>query len=154
VRLPLQPQTAHWDALQQCRLARPGDVFSADEQALYLFLFACRVPDVPLVLERVFAGNRDALFEGELRLFDEAPMLAFLDEFERRVRDRAPIDYSAQLAELEQVQPAGAMLSLPEADEAPLPVLPRQESRQAPESRPRQVTPFRMPLRQRATEEV
>lgn len=157
VKLPLWPQVAHWDALQQCRLNRPGDVYSADEEALYLFLFACRVPDVPQVLERVFAGNREALFEGELRLFDEAPMLEFLVEFERRVFDRPPVDYSAQLAELEPAQPEVPEVPEPGGQavvETPLalPLVP--EPGHAAENKPRQVTFFRLPLRQPDAEEV
>jgi cellulose biosynthesis protein BcsE len=54
VKLTLLPELSHVDALHSCRPSRAGDVFTADAAHLYVFLFACRLPDAHATLARIF----------------------------------------------------------------------------------------------------
>lgn len=62
VRLPILARVAHLDALQACRARRFGDIFTADHNSVYLFLFACREPDVDSTLDRLFSALVTELF--------------------------------------------------------------------------------------------
>lgn len=53
-KLPLLPQVSHLEALKSCKPRRAGDVFTADEANLYVFLFACRLPDADAALAHIF----------------------------------------------------------------------------------------------------
>ncbi|CAN7674986.1 cellulose biosynthesis protein BcsE [Trinickia sp. LjRoot230] len=53
-RLTLLPAVTHLDALKSCVPRRSGDVFTADAAHLYVFLFACRLPDANAALARIF----------------------------------------------------------------------------------------------------
>lgn len=53
-KLVLLPDVAHVDVLKRCVPRRSGDVFTADAAHVYVFLFACRLPDADVALKRVF----------------------------------------------------------------------------------------------------
>ncbi|RKP45236.1 cellulose biosynthesis protein BcsE [Trinickia fusca] len=53
-KLPLLPQVSHLEAMKSCKPRRAGDVFTADEANLYVFLFACRLPDADAALAHIF----------------------------------------------------------------------------------------------------
>ena len=102
VQLPLLPEVAHLDALAACHIGRDGDLVTADEQALWLFLFACRAPDVEGTLKRLFVLPPAALFN-QMRVRPEADSIRrALDRLRRHAVD-AVTDYSEAL---KAVQPA------------------------------------------------
>lgn len=53
-KITLLPDVAHTQALQHCAPRRAGDVATADAAHLYLFLFACRLPDADIALKHIF----------------------------------------------------------------------------------------------------
>ena len=72
VKLRLAPGLTPMDALRSCWMKRKGDCCTADEDNVYLFLFACRESNVDLTLDRQFSYPVSVLFEGqELYLVDE-----------------------------------------------------------------------------------
>ncbi len=53
-KLTLLPEVSHVDALRSCTPRRAGDVLTCDAAHIYVFLFACRMPDVDMALARIF----------------------------------------------------------------------------------------------------
>jgi cellulose biosynthesis protein BcsE len=99
VCLYLLPGTTHLDALRACRVKRPGDLFTADSQSVWMFLFACREPDVDITLDRVFSEPLAQLFEGHVRFFASADILNAIDGLESQLYASPIADYSVQLAQ-------------------------------------------------------
>ncbi|OPX53813.1 BcsE family c-di-GMP-binding protein, partial [Oceanospirillum multiglobuliferum] len=53
-KITLLPDLAHAQALTYCAPRRAGDVATADAAHLYVFLFACRLPDADVALGHIF----------------------------------------------------------------------------------------------------
>jgi cellulose biosynthesis protein BcsE len=60
-KITLLPDVAHVDALKQCAPRRTGDIVTADAANLYVFLFACRLPDADIALSHIFTAPVDHL---------------------------------------------------------------------------------------------
>jgi cellulose biosynthesis protein BcsE len=98
VCLYLLPQTTHLDALRACRVKRPGDLFTADSRSLWMFLYACREPDVDITLDRVYSEPLAQMFEGHVRFFSSADILSAINGLENQLYASPIADYSVQLA--------------------------------------------------------
>ena len=98
VRLNMLDQMPHIDALGACHTSRDGDLFTADHEAIYVFLFACREPDVELALQRVFALPLTQLFTSQATDCSESGIRAMTDQLQETLRKGVP-DYSALLAD-------------------------------------------------------
>jgi len=71
-RMTLLPGVAHAEALRQCAPRRAGDVFTADASHLYVFLFACRLPDAETALARIFKAPVGRLSDRVVYLAEDA----------------------------------------------------------------------------------
>lgn len=139
VQLPLLPEVAHLDALAACHIGRDGDLVTADEQAVWLFLFACRAPDVEATLKRLFALPPSALFN-QMRVRPEADSIRrALDRLRRHAVD-AVTDYSDALKAVQparlEVSDSGFVMLQPEGQDtlpAPLDEAPPAPPPRAPE---------------------
>jgi len=98
VRLSMLDQMPHIDALRACHTSRDGDLFTADHEAIYVFLFACREPDVELALQRVFALPLTQLFTSQATDCSAPGIRAMTDQLQETLRKGVP-DYSALLAD-------------------------------------------------------
>ncbi len=97
VRLPILARVAHLDALQACRARRFGDIFTADHNSVYLFLFACREPDVDSTLDRLFSAPVTELFSFHIIEPTVELIWETLGQL-RRDNESSPMpDYSAML---------------------------------------------------------
>lgn len=67
IRFPLRRDLPHLDALTACHPTRAGDIYSADSQHLFLFLFACPDVDISAAIDRLFSKPLGELFDGEVR---------------------------------------------------------------------------------------
>ncbi|MCX7195820.1 MAG: cellulose biosynthesis protein BcsE [Proteobacteria bacterium] len=97
VRLPILSRVAQLNALQVCQARRFGDIFTADQNSVYLFLFACREPDVSSTLDRLFSMPVTELFSSHI--IEPTPELIWetLGQL-RRDNENSPMsDYSAML---------------------------------------------------------
>jgi len=56
-KLTLLPEVAHVDVLRHCVPRRTGDVFTSDAGHVFVFLFACRMPDAPAALAGIFEAQ-------------------------------------------------------------------------------------------------
>lgn len=102
-KITLLPELGHADALRQCLPRRAGDVVTADSSNLYVFLFACRLPDADIALGHIFTTPLDHLSDRVVYMAEASIELEVkaLAEANRR----APIaDYS----DLFLTVPAGA----------------------------------------------
>ena len=96
VRLNVLPQIPHLDALRACQTSRDGDLFTADHEGIYVFLFACREPDVELALNRLFTVPMTQLFASEAMDCSEVGIRTMVDRLRESVRKGLP-DYSSFL---------------------------------------------------------
>ena len=117
VRLNVLAQIPHLDALRACHTARDGDLFTADHEAVYVFLFACREPDVDLALHRLFALPLTQLFSSEATDCSDTGIRAMTSHVQEALRKGLP-DYSALL------DPAPAATAVATAAPASMPPLP------------------------------
>jgi cellulose biosynthesis protein BcsE len=123
-KISLLPDVAHAQALTHCAPRRAGDVATADAAHLYVFLFACRLPDADIALKHIFTvpvehlSDRvvylaEASIESEVRALAEAnrrlPIADYSDVF-RIAPAREP-----QRASATPAIPAGGSSSLDEA---------------------------------------
>ncbi|MBZ0093573.1 MAG: cellulose biosynthesis protein BcsE [Sulfuricellaceae bacterium] len=113
IRLPLAPGLSPLDTLRYCLMKRPGDLCTADEESVYVFLFACRESDVGLTLDRVFRLPVPELFEGEVRYFSPETIRQAMETLTAQAADGKLTDLSPALAAATLEQPA------PEAKSAP-----------------------------------
>lgn len=67
IKLPLAIGISPLIAIRSCWMKRPGDFCTADEDSVYVFLFACRESDIDLSLDRQFAFPLQDLFGLEVR---------------------------------------------------------------------------------------
>jgi len=93
VKVRLKPNVAHVDVLRQCRPTRNGDVVTADGAHLYVFLFACRLPDAQGSLARIFRLPVDSLAEST-QLIAGAQLLPEVERLETEQRRLPNVDYS------------------------------------------------------------
>ncbi len=124
VRLNVLAQIPHLDALRACHTARDGDLFTADHEAVYVFLFACREPDVDLALHRLFALPLTQLFSSEATDCSDAGIRAMTGHLQEATRKGLP-DYSALLDRAQaaaEVTPSAPVATLP----VPSPALPTE----------------------------
>lgn len=86
VRLKPAPGLSPADALRSCWMKRRGDLCTADEENVFLFLFACRESNIDLTLDRQFAYPVSVLFEGESLFLLEEDIVRVLSDLEERTR--------------------------------------------------------------------
>lgn len=98
VRLFLLPEVTPLEALRACKPLRAGDVFTADDRSVYLFLFACWEQDADKAVERVFRMMLGELFEGQLRLPGRSAIQAEAGDLQYRAQAQALTDHGPELA--------------------------------------------------------
>jgi len=140
VRLELVSGLEPLDALRYCAPRRAGDLCTADGQAVYVFLYACREVDVRMTLERLFTLPVSELFAGESRLFGAQEILDAAAAL-GRVAAQLP-DFSAEL-ERAAAAPAVPKLSAVESAAHNGPAATRHA---APAPAVRRPLPVRRPL--------
>ena len=117
VRLDIAPQIAHITALRACKMSRDGDLVTASHSALYVFLFACREPDIEAALARLFDVPVAQLFTAQSTDCSSAGMIALLKGLDSAARQGLP-DYSSLLtpaaATAPTAQPAPTAPALPQ----------------------------------------
>jgi len=95
-RLTINPETPHIDALKACQTKRHGDIFTVDKDFLYIFLFACREPDIDATLERLIDVPLGVFFEAEVRYPTYESILTVISKIGQQ---QGLIDYSPMLVE-------------------------------------------------------
>lgn len=133
VRLPLLLETPHLDALRACKLKRPGDIFTADDRSVYLFLFACQESDIDVTLERMFSVPLAELFEGQLRFPSAELIQQETEDFQARLDNLSVTDFSALLPITAPSSPLKA-----EGDNMETPAAPESVARALDSSIPEQ----------------
>lgn len=94
LRLSMQPQVAHLDAVAACLPMRDGDLVTTDQNAMYVFMFACAEADIGQALNRLFTSAVDSLFASQTVFDTDEAMQAALNDLREAARLGLP-DYSA-----------------------------------------------------------
>ena len=97
IRLPILSRLAQLDALQACQARRFGDIFTADQHSVYLFLFACRESDVDSTLDRLFSVPVAELFSSHIIEPTPELILESVGQLQRDNENSPISDYSAML---------------------------------------------------------
>lgn len=82
VKLKVHKATKSRDVLKVCQIRRPGDICTADDKHLYIFLFGCRESDIAKALQFIFHIPAAQLFETEERNTTIDETLLALEQFE------------------------------------------------------------------------
>ncbi|HJW55473.1 MAG TPA: BcsE family c-di-GMP-binding protein [Burkholderiaceae bacterium] len=98
LRMVVASSLAPLDVLRHCDVRRAGDVCTADERHIYLFLPGCRETDVDGTLERLFGLPLGTLFAGEERFFALHAIRDLIAVLVSRQRKHPMPDLSAALA--------------------------------------------------------
>jgi cellulose biosynthesis protein BcsE len=102
VVLPLAYKLAPLDALRYCHIERDGDLYTADQGNVYLFLSACRDADVGQTLERLFRLPVSELFDGENRFLTLSDIKQAVNELALCSARGALPDLAPELALIER----------------------------------------------------
>ena len=149
VQLQLLPRVPHIDAIGANRIARDGDLLTADENALHVFLFACPEPDLELALSRVFACPLSILFISQVVSFTDASIMGILKNLELKIRHGLP-DYTDTLAMVAGTATEEPTESLPaDTVNSPLQGVDGWEAPALPQLAIRQITVHARPVAQR-----
>jgi cellulose biosynthesis protein BcsE len=120
LRLSMQPHVAHLDAIQSCLALRDGDVLSADQNALYVFMFACSETDIDPALARLFSIPPSELFSAQTLFTSVDGMRSALRTLREAARKGVP-DYSAYRSARAAPAQRGSASSAPTPGAAPAP---------------------------------
>lgn len=112
IQLPVASGLQTLDALRYCKLNRPGDICTADQRHLYLFLSACRKADVSRVMSRSFGLPIDSLFSAEDRFHSTQRISAVIQALAAQIRLAQLPDYSADLFDPAAVPTSGKTLKV------------------------------------------
>ena len=97
VTLRLRTGVSAMQALQHLGLTREGDIATADQNTIYVFLSACWERDADMVLERVFDVPLAELFETQSRSPTNTASIVAAQALATRLASRPAPDLSAQL---------------------------------------------------------
>lgn len=97
VSLDLLPEKAHLDVLLNCQPRRANDVVTADESHVYIFLFACREPDIDAALRRIIIEPIEQLFDGHSYWSGRGNILDALERLQAKSNLTGLADYSSVL---------------------------------------------------------
>jgi len=99
------PGASPLDMLRLCHFKRAGDLCTADNDHVYLFLFACRDTDVGTALRHLFRLPVGELFAGELRNPDPDSIRLALDQFRNQNGFASLPDLSDAIAKQQPATP-------------------------------------------------
>lgn len=98
VRLTVYRATRVKDVLKVCQIRRPGDICSADDKYVYIFLFGCRESDIAKALGFIFHIPTAQLFESEQRNTTVDETLLAIEAFEHVIEKKGAKDHTEWLA--------------------------------------------------------
>lgn len=141
--LALLPEISHVDALRLFNIKRRGDLITADHRGIWIFLYACREPDVDATLERLHTHPLAQTFEGQIRYFSSVSIQSAIDKLESSLYNMPIADFSAQMentapvslsrqkdtSELIISEPTSAVLGQIETEERTAPLVERRVMR-------------------------
>lgn len=102
VRTQVLSRIPHLDAIRASKVSRDGDLITADEDALYIFLFSCREPDLEDTLGRLFTLPLSQLFSDQSSDCTAEGIDLIISNLEAAGRKGLP-DYSLFLQSVEPI---------------------------------------------------
>lgn len=98
VRLTLTPGLGGLETLRCCVMKRPGDLCTADDGSVYVFLFSCEEQHVSLTLGHLFQLPVSVLFSAEVRYLSAGDIAEALLDFNRRAAESHYEDWTEALS--------------------------------------------------------
>jgi cellulose biosynthesis protein BcsE len=95
--LPITEGVAILEALKSCTMRRAGDLFTADNQTVYVFLSACEEQDVTVTLDRIFRLPVAVIFASETRMLTQEDIRIALADLSSRVEQNQYPDWTLEL---------------------------------------------------------
>lgn len=95
--LPITEGVAILEALKSCTMRRAGDLFTADNHTVYVFLSACEEQDVTVTLDRIFRLPVAVIFASETRMVTRDDIRKVLADLAENVARQHYPDWSAEL---------------------------------------------------------
>lgn len=132
VQLHMLPHVSHTMALKAFCGTRDGDLLTADQQSVWLFLFACREVDVDSTLPRLFSIPQDNLFSSQTS-YSQIPGIAaqLTHLLEQNMQHPLP-DYARAIGVADGASVSAGPVAQPgpfaPASAAPLPEVPQVHS--------------------------
>ena len=96
VQMPLLPHIAHLDALLACSPRRDGDLITADQHGISLFLFGCAGEEVMAAIESLFTVPCSELAQHVEIASDRSAQQRALQQL-RGSAEESPVDYTTIL---------------------------------------------------------
>jgi len=94
IKLELLPDIPIVDAIRDFQPKRSSDVISADKSAIYIFLYACRSPDITTALVSLFSQGVDPLYSYETQITSFEGIRDTIEELKESAKSDATVDYS------------------------------------------------------------
>lgn len=104
IRLFLSPGVSVFEALRSCTMRRAGDVFTADDRSLYVFLASCEAEDIAATLDSVFRLPVAVIFSEETRYLSSDDINTIVSGLLRLNEQEHYDDYSQGLAQSSQIE--------------------------------------------------
>lgn len=98
IRFPLTPGLGALETLRCCVMKRPGDLCTADDSSVYVFLFACEEQDIGQTLDRLFRIPVSVLFAVEWRYLTSNDIAEAITDLNQRGTESNLPDFTADLA--------------------------------------------------------
>jgi len=100
IRLYITKGLGVLETLRNCTMRRSGDLFTADEDSVYVFLSACEEQDISATLDRVFRLPVSVIFSDQTCFLSTVDIAGALAEFNRRASEKHYEDFSSSLENL------------------------------------------------------
>jgi len=94
IKLELLPDIPMVDAIRDFQPKRSSDVISADKSAIYIFLYACRSPDITTALVSLFSQGVDPLYSHKTQITSFEGIRDTIEQLQQAAKQDAPVDYS------------------------------------------------------------
>jgi len=94
IKLELLPDIPMVDAIRDFQPKRSSDVISADKSAIYIFLYACRSPDITTALVSLFSPGVDPLYSYATQITSFEGIRDTIEKLQQAAKLDAPVDYS------------------------------------------------------------
>lgn len=105
IRLSMTPGMGTLETLRCCTIKRPGDMYTAIGESVYVFLFACEEKDISATLDRLFRLPISVLFSVESRYLDSKDIAGVLAELDLRCTETPCEDFTTALAGYAPAEP-------------------------------------------------
>ena len=97
IKLQLLPDIPIIDAIKDFKPKRSGDVITADKHNIFIYLYACRSPDITATLANLFTQGVDPMYSHEIQITSFEGIRETIELLKFTAKTEALVDYSLYL---------------------------------------------------------